>query len=286
MLLADRTLCQVILYSMTRGRAVTAAEAELPAQRGSDMLPPPALWSTGQVLYPPMNTLYFDQRFNGPPASVNGGIAAGSVAEILEGAVRVRLLRPIPLERKLALRPSAEQDGLIVYDSSGDIMAARRELLALEVPEPPDHDRVAAAGHNFQIPPDGSFANCFVCGHDRDPGDGMRVHAGQDCLENSFAAVHWTPHENFADETGTLPLRFVWGALDCPGAIAAAILNPCDMVTGEMHGEAYAPVHAGETYTVFAWPVWAEGRKIFSGSALIDSAGQICAKASELWITV
>jgi hypothetical protein len=237
-----------------------------------------------------MPILHFPRQFNGPPESANGGVAAGAMAEILlseeTSAVRVRLMRPIPLEQDLALRNHPERDGLIAHDDDGDILAGWREPLTIDMPALPDGDRVVEAGAHYRMPTDDKFAGCFVCGHTRLPGEGLRIHAGHDQEENAFAAVHWTPHENFAGDDGELPSHLVWGALDCPGAVAALLLKNSDMLTGEMHGEVFAPVRAGETYTVFAWPIWTAGRKIFTGSALIDETGQVCAKASELWITV
>jgi hypothetical protein len=233
-----------------------------------------------------METLYFERRFNGPPASVNGGIAAGAIADRLPGAVRVRLMRPIPLEQELILQPPEDGVGLIARHGDSDIMSARCEALELEVPPPPRPDRIAAAGRNYRKPPDNSFSDCFVCGHARAAGDGLRVHAGCDPSQQSFAALHWIPHEKFADDDGRLPNHMIWGSLDCPAAIAGSLLNKADMRTGEMHGEVYGPVLCGRTYTVFAWPIRAEGRKVFTGCALIDGSGNVCAKASVLWITV
>ncbi|MBS1885546.1 MAG: hypothetical protein JSS97_21575, partial [Actinobacteria bacterium] len=51
-----------------------------------------------------MATVTVPARFNGPPASGNGGYACGVLAAAVEGPVAVSLRRPVPLDRELEIQ--------------------------------------------------------------------------------------------------------------------------------------------------------------------------------------
>ncbi len=231
-----------------------------------------------------MQTLNFDRRYCGPPASTNGGIAAGTLAEGMGGAVKVRLIRPVPYDQDIRVR--AEDNQRTAFDEDGDIYRAWREPLELDVPMLPDKAALEVAAARHYTPADSQFDNCFVCGHKRPVGQGLRIHTGCAADGEEFAAALWRPHADFANDTGALPLPMVWGSMDCPGAVAAMLLTTAHMLTGEMHVQVFRPVLVDRPHTVLAWPLWTEGRKIETGTALFDEQGDICAKGKQLWITV
>ena len=47
-----------------------------------------------------------------------------------------------------------------------------------------------------------AFPRCFVCGPDRDEGEGLRIFPG--LLEGGAVAAPWVPHRAFADEGGVV----------------------------------------------------------------------------------
>jgi len=53
---------------------------------------------------PALATVIVPARFNGSPASGNGGYSCGPLAATFEGPVAVSLRRPVPLDTELGLR--------------------------------------------------------------------------------------------------------------------------------------------------------------------------------------
>ena len=51
-----------------------------------------------------MPSLTVNERFCGPPGCANGGYFAGLLAQLSQRTVRVRIERPIPLQRSLEVR--------------------------------------------------------------------------------------------------------------------------------------------------------------------------------------
>ena len=54
-----------------------------------------------------MPSLTVNERFCGPPGCANGGYFAGLLAQFSQNPVRVRIERPIPLQRSLEVRAVA-----------------------------------------------------------------------------------------------------------------------------------------------------------------------------------
>jgi hypothetical protein len=57
-------------------------------------------------------------------------------------------------------------------------------------------------------------------------------------------------------------------------------------VLGRLTAELRAPVIAGQTYVVLAWPIARDGRKLDTGSALADADGTAAAVARARWIEI
>ncbi len=230
-----------------------------------------------------MESITVARRFNGPPGSGNGGYVAGLLGNRIDGPAEVTLRAPIPLETSMTLvgdgRTLALRDGEVL------IADAVAKPLSLDVPAPPSFalaEELAAEGGSGT---DSAYRVCLVCGRARQPGDGLRVYCSATGSSDGLHAGAWVPHAAFADEKGFVRPEFLWGALDCPGG-SAVCTDGAEALTGRMHAVADADLPAGENCIVLAWPLGAEGRKRYSGTAVLDSRGRIRAKAFSTWIVL
>jgi hypothetical protein len=209
------------------------------------------------------------RRFRGPDESGNGGYSCGVVARAFGGGeVEVTLRAPPPLDTPLAVAG----DGRVW---SGELLVAeaRRAAVDLEPPDPVSWDDAVAA----QTPDLGSpFPHCFVCGHAREPGDGLRVFAGP--IRDGLVAAPWVPT---ADAVGP---EFVWAALDCPGAYATGIPGRGTVVLGRLVARVDRVPGAGERCVAAGWPLGSDGRKHGAGTALFTDEGELLGIARALWI--
>jgi hypothetical protein len=119
----------------------------------------------------PAGEITIAATFNGPPASGNGGYAAGLLAGYDTGPRTVRVLAPIPLGTPL----SVSRAGDVTEARHGDkrILAARPGTAALTPPPAPS---LAAARDAATRPTSfgaGGASTCFVCGRNRAPGEGL-----------------------------------------------------------------------------------------------------------------
>jgi hypothetical protein len=231
------------------------------------------------------DTIIIPTRFNGPPASANGGYAAGVVADPIGPSATVRLLAPPPLG--VPLTRMRADDGTVRLLHGADAVAEGRpgRADALASPEPPRPDAVARGTEVYVgfRPENAAYATCFVCGPAREA-DGLRIFAGP-AGEDGLLAANWTPDPALARD-GVVDARFVWSALDCPSGYAC--MPPGSLsVLGTMTATLEAPVHAGRPYVVTAWPIAHDGRKHRAGSALHEADGERrrVAVADTLWIT-
>jgi hypothetical protein len=228
-----------------------------------------------------MATVTVPARFNGPPASGNGGYSCGVVAATLEGPVAVSLRRPVPLDQALAVRDQG--DGKVCA-FAGD------ELIVEAVPAtpPPKWDgdlpsleEARAAYGRYAAPADGEFGHCFVCGRSRH--DGFEIFTGP--VEGSdLVASPWTQPAWAADDDGAVLPEFVWAALDCPGYFA---LHGADMTVAYLvrqQAEIVAPIRTGVEYVVVGRPLERSGRKGLSATAVLDLDGTVLAQAECLLV--
>jgi hypothetical protein len=226
-----------------------------------------------------------DAQFNGPPRSGNGGYACGVVAEAIDdGIAEVTLRRPLPLEIPLSL--VSETDGTVTLsDSGGPIAVGTPAALDIDIPAPPSFDdAVSAAGTSPRLKPDAPFPTCFVCGGDREEGDGLRIFPGA-VPGREMVACPWIPHPAFADGDGNVLRRHMWAVLDCPSAaafFAKEFEGP--ILLARMTARLSRPVQAGEKCVMIAWTRGEDGRKMSSASALFSEQGDLCGVADCLWI--
>jgi len=209
-----------------------------------------------------MTVLTIPSRFNGPAGVGNGGYVCGRIAAYVDGPATVTLRRPPPLDTPMEAERDDEgsvrvRHGRTLVGEAAPAPAGPPEI-AVTV-SPAEADAVAGGARYFRKP---VFPDCFVCGINRRPGDGLRIFPGP-VTGLALWAAPWTPDPSVAGPDGLVRAEVVWAALDCPSGIAAA--DPC---------------------RVIAWPQRRDGRKLTAGSALLGPDGEVLALAEAVWLTV
>ncbi len=250
-----------------------------------------------------MPTLTVPSRFNGPPASGQGGYSAGALAAHLGGPAAVSLRRPVPLDEALEVRadddegdggqgPRRDDDGASEIDATIAVRAidAAGELVIEAVAAPPlapwDARPVSlgaarAATECFVAPGDGTFDHCFVCGRARH--DGFCVFPGP-VAGTDLVAAPWTPPDWAADADGAVLPEFVWAALDCPGYFSLHGADPIVAFLARQQSQIISPPRAGVEHVVVGRPLGRSGRKGFAATAILDPAGTVLAHSEQLLI--
>jgi hypothetical protein len=229
-------------------------------------------------------TLVIDPRFNGPADSANGGYFAGLVAQSLRQPVQVTLHAPPPLGKPLQVELRG-RDTLSVRDGE-ELVAVARTLpeLALELPEPLAPREAWEASERYPGFEQHAYPTCFVCGPERELGDGLGIFAGP-VRERDLVASPWVPTRDFADGHGLVRPEFLWAALDCPGAIAATWTGRDEMLLGRLAARVLSRPRSGRPLIVLGWPLGEERRKRHVGTVLHDERGKVVAYARATWIT-
>ncbi|WP_380876108.1 hypothetical protein ACFB49_07340 [Sphingomonas sp. DBB INV C78] len=225
-----------------------------------------------------------DRRFRGPPGSGNGGYVAGCVAAALGGSGCVVTLRqPPPLDTVMRLERGDSGVALLAGDEL--VASATPTEIEVEVPTPPNMDTAVAAETRFTGFRHHHFPGCFVCGPEREAGDGLRIFPGAIDNVGSQVATVWRPDESLGDEAGLVRPEFIWAALDCPGFFAVeARSGPA--VLGRMGVVQHGRVRVGEPVIVTGWPIASDGRKHHAGTALHDADGRLIAASVATWISL
>jgi hypothetical protein len=225
------------------------------------------------------DSLVIPARFNGPPDSGHGGYSAGLAASLVEGAAEVALRAPPPLETPLAVERHG--DGVRVVRDGTLVLEAAPAAIDVDVPPAASVEQAAAAeAESLFLDDSHPFPTCFACGPLRDEGDGLRLFAGWVAERELFAAT-WTPAAEFGSDGSVDPL-FVWAALDCPSSAPA--MGGQTIVLASLAAEVRAPVAVGEPHVIGSWEIERDGRKHWSGVAIWDAAGNVCAAGRALWI--
>lgn len=239
---------------------------------------------------PGTSTIEIARRFCGPPQSGNGGYVAGILASRVvatpgAGAVAVRLFAPPPLGRALEIRRGA--DGRVgLFDGDEAIAEARPVELDLAVPSAPDYATATEAARGYRGFTDHPFPSCFVCGPERDAGDGLRIFPGPDGADGAFAAP-WLPDASLASkESDRVRPEFLWAALDCPGAFSFPQPEGKVVLLGELQARVEDSVAVGERCVLSSWYLEKKGRKHTTGSAIHGEDGRLCGVAQGIWIEI
>lgn len=227
------------------------------------------------------STLRIDERYRGPPASGNGGYVAGLLADSLGGSdCVVTLRRPPPLERDLELREDGSTRSL--WDGEELIASAEPAVIDLEPPRPPEPAAARAASAGFTGFVHHVFPGCFVCGPDREPGDGLRIFPGP--LAEATVAAPWDPSPDLCDPDGRLKALFIWAALDCPGYFAVHN-HSGPAVLGRLAVHIAHRPRGDEPLVVVGWHIGSEGRKHSAGTALY-AGGRLAATGQAIWVSL
>jgi len=242
-------------------------------------------------------TLCIEQCFHGPPRSGNGGYVCGRLAEFIDGDCRVRLLRPPPLERELTVRADSDAGTLSLCDGEQVIAQAQPQALELTLPAPVFLAEARALSPRFRGFEAHAFPGCFVCGPEREPGDGLRIFPGA-TEDGSRVASPWRPDPTLAGKDGCVRPRFVWAALDCPSGWAYLHPGGRVAVLGQLAVHIEVPVPVAQDLVVVGWPIddptadpsadptTNMGRKHRCGSALFSADGEPLAWAAATWFDV
>jgi len=236
-----------------------------------------------------MSEVVVARQFCGPPNSGNGGYVAGLMARSIPGPATVVLKAIIPLDAPLTLTGDSaaatltgEADVLI-----GEATAASADLLPTP-PAPPTLEQAEAAGKRYFAFSRPFHPICFTCGPKRDEGDGARVFVGpiEGAPEGHVAGV-WRAAPGFCDQSGLAHPEIVWAAMDCPGSIAwVERLGQGGGLLGTMTAEILRRPAANEPVIITAWPLEQDGRKQFAGVAMFSAAGELMARAHQVWISM
>ncbi|GAA0644592.1 hypothetical protein [Brevundimonas lenta] len=231
------------------------------------------------------DAIRLDRRFRGPPTSGNGGYVAGLLATTLGGSdVVVTLRKPPPLDADLQVEMGADAAALY-FDDGVLIATAVREAIELTVPPPPPIEAVREAETRFTGFCNHIFPGCFVCGPEREPGDGLRLFTGPLNDGSDRVAACFIPHASLADDDGLLRPEFLWSALDCPGYFAVSATAGL-AVLGRLGCTLHSRPPVGRALIVTGWPIASDGRKHTVGTALHDTGGELIAAGLATWVSL
>src|SRR6476659_2714177 len=198
-----------------------------------------------------MNVLTIPSRFNGPAGVGNGGYVCGRIAAYVDGPATVTLRRPPPLDTPMKVERDGDGSVRVRHGRTLIGEAAPSPAGPVEIPATVSLADAGAAARGARYFTDPVFPDCFVCGMNRRPGDGLRIFPGPVAGLGPAAGR----------DTATLL-----------GRMTAAILAPRPAV--------------GDRCRVIAWPHERDGRKLTAGSALLGPAGEVLAVAGAVWLTV
>ena len=228
-----------------------------------------------------VETLTIDRRFRGPDRSGNGGYVCGRIARHVPGTATVRLAIPPPLDTPLHVDVT---DGVARLMAGTTLVGeGRAAQLDITAPAPVSFEAATQSSKHYHGFQQHTFPHCFVCGPQRQPGDGLRIFAGP--IEGREAvAAPWLVDASLGSPTAT---DFLWAALDCPSGFALwSPLEGTTVVLGQLTGSIRGQVQPGDKCVAMGWPLQVEGRKRFAGSAVYCASGELVAVARAVWIEV
>lgn len=228
-----------------------------------------------------MASITIERRFCGPPNSANGGYCSGLIAAAANASVAVRLLKPPPLDVPLEVLECGE--GIVEVRRGEELIAQTRpNRIPAPAIKPPAYVEAVHASQRYVGFDHHPFPTCFVCGPQRERGDGMRIFPGG--LEGRDAvAAPWVADDSLAAPDGKVQPEFMWAALDCPGWLAA-LRDARIALLGELTVHIDRRVRIGDRCLVVGWRAGGSGRKHEAGTALYDEDGVLCAYGGAIWI--
>lgn len=219
-----------------------------------------------------------DRRFRGPLGMTNGGLAAGVLAEKLDGPTRVRLERPVPYSTPLRAQGRGENRQLL----NGDIAVAVASPVTEEFSAPafvaPDMIRDQPRWELAEA----FYEECFVCGRPAPDGLGIELRR----IGARHAAAVWTPAECDAIREATVPTRFLWAALDCPGGYAALAPSMTLGLLGSLAVDIRIRPNSTQELVVVGEGGQVDGRKFEARTAIYTTDGEVVAAGTATWIAL
>lgn len=230
------------------------------------------------------STVSIAARFCGPPTSANGGYCSGVLAEFLGGPAEITLRSPPPLDQPLALVTT--DDG--VQMRSGDVLVAEGRPFDFELtlPDAVDFETAVRASTHYVGHVHHPYPRCFVCGPDRESGDGLGLFPGK-LVGRDVVAAPFQPDATLCDADAQLTLPMLWAALDCPSwwGYAACVDAPTQAVLlGRLAAKVRSRPRRGERCVVLGWSLGRDGRRVLCASALLGEDGEAHAYARATWI--
>jgi len=233
------------------------------------------------------DSVIIGQRFHGPPDSGNGGYSCGLVGRCIDGPAAVRLRIPPPLDAAMEVRKS--DAGVELFHNDELVASGNPATIDIEIPDPPDFAGALAASRRYRGFDSHFYPGCFVCGPEREHGDGLRVFAGPVEPGNGpdgMVAAAWIPDDSVVDASGMVAAEYLWAVLDCPGAYAFPEPETGAILLGELAVSIKGSVLAGEKCVLIGWEISQEGRKHYTGTALFGESGTLRAVGYATWFEV
>jgi hypothetical protein len=233
------------------------------------------------------DSIMIGQRFHGPPGSGNGGYSCGILGKFVEGPAAVRLRIPPPLDAPMTVHTS--DSGVELFRGDELVATGRSTTVDLDIPEPPDFAAAEAAARRYRGFDSHFYPGCFVCGPEREHGDGLRVFAGPveaGTGPEGMVAATWIPDDSLLDSSGKVATEYLWAVLDCPGAYAFPEPETGAILLGDLAVAIHGSVLPGEKCVLIGWEISHEGRKHYTGTALFDASGLCLAVGYATWFEV
>jgi len=209
------------------------------------------------------------------------------IGKLIEGPATVRLRVPPPLDTPMKLHQS---NGLVELFCGDELVASGRcAKLELDIPEPPRFTGAQAASDRYRGFVSHFYPSCFVCGPEREYGDGLRIFAGPvepGTGPDGMVAAAWIPDTTLTNSSGLVAPEFIWAALDCPGAYAFPEPENAALLLGELAVSIEGSVSADEKCVLIGWEISRQGRKHYTGTALFGESGSCCAVGYATWFEV
>jgi len=232
-------------------------------------------------------SITINRRFHGPPCSGNGGYSCGLVGRFIKGPAAVRLRIPPPLDAAMEVRKT--DAGVELFHHDEMVASGRPATVDIDIPEPPDFAGAQAATRRYRGFDSHFYPGCFVCGPDREPGDGLRIFAGPvegSGVPDGMVAAAWIPDKSLVDSSGYVATEYLWAVLDCPGAYSFPEPPSGVILLGEIAVSVQGPVLVGEECVLIGWEISKEGRKHYTGTALFGESGSLRATGYATWFEV
>ena len=236
------------------------------------------------------DTITVPDNYCGPSNVGNGGYMSALLARYIEGTAQINLRAPAPLDKPLTVEVFPEnrarlRDGetLIAEGMAGEVN--------LTPPPAPDWEAAHAASLRSPMRTNHPYANCFGCGPERGPTEGLHIFSDQDNGQLTNIGT-WEPHAGLAPTGQPVPDEMIWIALDCGNGSLPAIPawerwgKNTLVVTGMISASIEGRVIVGERYTTRSWLVETDGRKTHMGTAVYDAQGGPVARARSLWMAL